>query len=402
MKHFTVKLFDENRQTRQWSVWADRLTVGSDPRCALVVPAPAPALAGSFLRDAVVDLPFGRLDVAEDTSSLVRMWDLARDRMERSRLLGSNDPGERMERARAFVLSGLGVLAVAGMVTLVRIGQRAAPPDDAGLPVEILELLPPAPEKEPPPPKADPAPAQSETPKPGPTGGPSEDHTDHWTETANPQKDVMDHSVLTKLASMDAEALVGESVDDETSNEMDVFLRGDAGASMRKSGLGGHSSGDGDRMAGLSGVGLGNGGPAGRGMGTGSRAGRLTQGAGGPGTGLAQRARIAPPKPSDVELGGEAGSRSAESILRVIRSNIGGFQYSYQKYLRENPALGGKLSLRFTIAPSGDVVQISLVESNTGNAALDEEIKDKARRMRFDPIEKGNVTVTYAFVLDRQ
>jgi TonB family protein len=101
-------------------------------------------------------------------------------------------------------------------------------------------------------------------------------------------------------------------------------------------------------------------------------------------------------------LGGESGSRSPESILRVIRSNIGGFQYSYQKYLRDNPNLGGKISLKFTIRPSGDIVEITIVSSNTGNGTLDEEIKDKARRMKFDQIEKGNVTVTYAFVLDKQ
>jgi len=43
-----------------------------------------------------------------------------------------------------------------------------------------------------------------------------------------------------------------------------------------------------------------------------------------------------------------------------------------------------------------------VVSSTTGVASLDDEIKDKARRMKFDSIEKGNVTVTYAFVLDRQ
>jgi len=42
------------------------------------------------------------------------------------------------------------------------------------------------------------------------------------------------------------------------------------------------------------------------------------------------------------------------------------------------------------------------VDSNTGDTELDEEILDKARRMKFEAIEKGNVTVTYAFILDRQ
>jgi TonB family protein len=103
-----------------------------------------------------------------------------------------------------------------------------------------------------------------------------------------------------------------------------------------------------------------------------------------------------------VELGGESGSRSAESILSVIRKHISGFRYTYEKFLRETPDLGGKISLKFTIAPSGDIVAISVVSSNTGNAELDESLKEKARRMKFDTIEKGNVTVTYAFVLDKQ
>lgn len=92
-------------------------------------------------------------------------------------------------------------------------------------------------------------------------------------------------------------------------------------------------------------------------------------------------------------------TRSQESILRVIRQHIGGFQYTYEKYLRADPGLGGKISLKFTIAPSGEVIAISVVSSNTGNVEFDDEIKDKARRMKFDQIEKGNVTFTYAFIL---
>ena len=128
----------------------------------------------------------------------------------------------------------------------------------------------------------------------------------------------------------------------------------------------------------------------------------MTMGAGGPGTGTAMRARVTPPKPSDVELGGDAGSRSPESILRVIRQGMGGFRYVYEKFLRDNPNLGGKISLRFTIAPSGDIIQIAVVSSNTGDESLDATLMGQAKRMKFDQIEKGNVTVTYAFLLDKQ
>lgn len=101
------------------------------------------------------------------------------------------------------------------------------------------------------------------------------------------------------------------------------------------------------------------------------------------------------------KLVSEAGSRSPESILRVIRSHIGGFRYIYERYLKQNPNLGGKISLKFTIAPSGNIITIFVASSNTGNDELDEEIKNKASNMKFDSIEKGNVTVTYAFVLDK-
>lgn len=94
------------------------------------------------------------------------------------------------------------------------------------------------------------------------------------------------------------------------------------------------------------------------------------------------------------------GSRSSESILHVIRAHIGGFRYTYEKYLKQNPNTGGKISLKFTISAAGDVTAISVTGSGTGNSELDDEIKRKARRMKFDPIEKGNVTVTYDFVLN--
>jgi len=86
----------------------------------------------------------------------------------------------------------------------------------------------------------------------------------------------------------------------------------------------------------------------------------------------------------------------------VIRAHVGGFRYSCEKYLRKNPTASGKISLRITIAPNGDVVAINVTSSSTGMPALDEEIKRKTQYMHFEPIEKGNVTVTYAFVLDRQ
>ena len=403
MKHFTIKLFDENRQTRAWSLWADQLTVGSDPRCALVLPAPAAPLLGVFSHDARLELPFGILDVFEDTSFKGTLWESARERIARSRKLVSRDPGEHLERARTAVLSLLGILAVASMVALVRIGQRPLPPAGTeDLPPFITLVLPPEDKKDPPPvPKDDEqSPATSDKPQPGPAGGPSESRTQAWQTQSSP-RDVMDGSVMSQMDA-NADALAGELTDDTQPSAVDVILAGDAGNKLVKGAKGGPAGGDGDRMQASGGFGLGYSGRAGVGPGRGSIEGRMHAGAGGPGTGAALRPHVSAPRPSDVELGGDAGSRSPESILRVIRQGMGGFRYVYEKYLRDNPNLGGKISLRFTIAPSGDIIQIAVVSSNTGDESLDGTLMGQAKRMKFDAIEKGNVTVTYAFLLDKQ
>jgi len=189
----------------------------------------------------------------------------------------------------------------------------------------------------------------------------------------------------------DADELEGEDVDASDANTIDVILAG-GGGSIKK---GERDTRETPRSSSgaRTGFGVGNGGQRQGVMRLGEPAKPASN----------ARAKVDPPMHSDVELAdGGSSSRSPESILRVIRQHVGGFRYTYSKYLRDNPALGGKISLKFTISPSGDVVAISVARSNTGSAELDQEIVDKGRRMKFDQIEGRDVTVTYHFVLDRE
>jgi TonB family protein len=196
-------------------------------------------------------------------------------------------------------------------------------------------------------------------------------------------------AALDKLEAMNADMLEGEDVDPSEPNMIDVILAG-GGGSIKK---GERAEPERNRTPGAqAGFGMGEGG---------KRQGRMVLGEA-PQPTSTERARISPAKASDIELAGEGKrSRTPESILRVIRQHTGSFQYTYQKYLRDNPGVGGRISLRFTIAPSGDIIALSVVESNTGHAELDDEIKNKARRMKFDEVEGSDLTVTYRFKLDR-
>lgn len=405
MRHYSITLERQDRSVRQWSVWAETLTVGSHPRSALVLPEPIAPHAAVLEHDGVLELPIGRLLVHDDTPVREHLWTKARERMALARRLEWREPGAN-DRKRKLALAALSLFGLLGLLAMRFVGGNPPKVPNQAIPDEIMTLLldqtpPPEPPK---PQEQELAPKETNQPKtvpdPSPNGGPTEP-TPIARQEQSPAT-VMNHSVMGMMDNMD-ESMIGEDIlDPNAKNLVDVIVAGNMGRMVK--GRGGQGpSGEGDRMDVVAGYGFGYQGTKGFGPGAdGGRKGPRKPG-GSPDGGLVVKPpRIEPPKPEDVVLGGEAGSRSPESILRVIRSSIGGFQYTYQKYLREHPELGGKISLKFTIAPDGHILAIQVVNSSTGNAELDEEIKDKARRMAFDPIEKGNVTVTYAFVLDKQ
>ena len=97
-------------------------------------------------------------------------------------------------------------------------------------------------------------------------------------------------------------------------------------------------------------------------------------------------------------MGQASGQRSTASILRVIRQHTPGLRHTYNKHLKSNPGFAGKVTVRFSISPSGRVVNIDIVSSTTGVSAFDSEIKGKIRTWRFEAVKgKGNDTVTVPF-----
>ncbi len=104
------------------------------------------------------------------------------------------------------------------------------------------------------------------------------------------------------------------------------------------------------------------------------------------------------PSASDIDMGQESGQRSTESILRVIRQHTPGLRHTYNKYLKLHPGFKGKVTLRFSIAPSGSIVQLDIAGSTTGVSDFDSEIQNKVRSWRFEPIKgKANDVVTVPF-----
>jgi len=120
---------------------------------------------------------------------------------------------------------------------------------------------------------------------------------------------------------------------------------------------------------------------------------------GGGGGAISTKAKgsIKTPSERDIDMGAGGGSRSAAEIMAVVRSRTPGLRHIYNKHLKLRPGFSGKVTLKFTIAPGGDVISIGIQSSSTGYGEFDEEVKDAVSRWRWKAIKSGNVTVSIPF-----
>jgi TonB family protein len=134
--------------------------------------------------------------------------------------------------------------------------------------------------------------------------------------------------------------------------------------------------------------------------------GGLWGGGGGGSGGLNLKAKggagLHAPQASEIDLGEESGQRSTESIVSVIRQHTPGLRHTFEKYLKMQPGFKGKVTFRFTIAASGSIIELSIVSSTTGSNEFDQEIRDKVKSWRFEPVKgKGNDVVTVPFTFSQ-
>lgn len=119
---------------------------------------------------------------------------------------------------------------------------------------------------------------------------------------------------------------------------------------------------------------------------------------GGGGGGIATKANgsIKTPSERDIDMD-TGGSRSATDIMKVIRQRNSGLRHIYNKFLKKKPGFQGKVTLKFTIAPGGEIISISIASSTTGYGEFDGEVKNAVSRWKFSKVEAGNSTVTIPF-----
>lgn len=87
-------------------------------------------------------------------------------------------------------------------------------------------------------------------------------------------------------------------------------------------------------------------------------------------------------------------SRSREEIELVFDKNKGAIFALYNRALRQDPTLEGKLVLRLTIAPTGEVTFCEIVSSELGHEDLEKKLVQRIRLFRFEVRDVEPITTT--------
>ncbi len=133
-------------------------------------------------------------------------------------------------------------------------------------------------------------------------------------------------------------------------------------------------------IGGGGGGGPGGGGARGRGDGTGSGIG----GGGGNGSG------------GTLQKGGSGkASRAIEDVRLVFERNKGSIYAIYNRALRDEPTLQGKVVLKLTIAPSGGVVSCRIESTELHKPEVEEKLLARIRTFDFGAKDVNEMVVSY-------
>jgi hypothetical protein len=95
---------------------------------------------------------------------------------------------------------------------------------------------------------------------------------------------------------------------------------------------------------------------------------------------------------------GSTGDRDMDEIRAVVMERLGGIKYAYNTMLKTYPNLQGKITVKFTIAASGEVTKVVMMETNMSCPELEDKITRIISKWQFRKIDAGDVTVIYPFI----
>jgi periplasmic protein TonB len=92
--------------------------------------------------------------------------------------------------------------------------------------------------------------------------------------------------------------------------------------------------------------------------------------------------------------------RSEEEIALVFQKHLGEINNIYNRELRKDPTLRGKVVFELTIAPDGTITRCVIVSSELGNKKLEKRLVSKINKFKFANKKVPVIIAPYTFVFE--
>jgi periplasmic protein TonB len=114
-------------------------------------------------------------------------------------------------------------------------------------------------------------------------------------------------------------------------------------------------------------------------------------------SGLAEGVKTANKATEGNSNGAGASARSEEEIRKVMEQHKGAIYSIYNRALRQNAALEGKMVVKIVIDPSGRILAASLVSSELDDKELEAKILQRIRLISFPSSSVARTTINQTF-----
>ncbi|MCK7597825.1 AgmX/PglI C-terminal domain-containing protein [Microbulbifer sp. CAU 1566] len=101
-------------------------------------------------------------------------------------------------------------------------------------------------------------------------------------------------------------------------------------------------------------------------------------------------------KSSGKEARRERGTRGEESIRQIMEANKGAIFAIYNRALRRDPTLAGKVTVKLVIEANGTISGVSLVSSELGDEDLERKLLARIRLINFGAANVEKSTLNYS------
>lgn len=114
-------------------------------------------------------------------------------------------------------------------------------------------------------------------------------------------------------------------------------------------------------------------------------------------SGLAESGKKAAAATTGNTDGAGGAARSEEEIRKVMEQHKGAIYSIYNRALRQDPALQGKMVVKLVIDPNGRIVEASMVSSELGDPALESRIVQRIKLITFPASRVARTTLNQTF-----